>query len=83
MRHVEDFVPGFIDFQHVTVSVTDVNRSLAFYRDLPGFPVLGRLNYVDMGLSIDFLDIGNNGLLEVFCTANVPARPTETIPNDL
>jgi catechol 2,3-dioxygenase-like lactoylglutathione lyase family enzyme len=83
MQTVKSFIPGFKDFQHVTVSVSDVNKSLAFYRDLLGFPVLGRLYYKNkVGLIIDFLDIGNNAILEVF-SFGVPTKPTEFIPNDL
>ena len=49
MQTVKSFIEGFKDFQHVTVSVSDVNKSLAFYRDLLGFPVLGRLYYKQQG----------------------------------
>src|SRR5262245_30290180 len=84
MQTIENFIPGFRDFQHTTVSVADVNKSLAFYRDLLGFPVLGRLTYKNkVGLVIDFLDIGNNGLLEIFSFTNAPVKPTEFIYNDL
>lgn len=83
MQTVEHFIPGFNDFQHVTVTVSDVNKSLAFYRDLLGFPYLGRLNYPNqIGLVIDFLDIGNNGILEIFSFAKAPVKPTEFIPDD-
>lgn len=77
------FIPGFKDFQHVTVSVSNVDRALAFYRDLLGFPVLGRLYYPNqVGLVIDFLDIGNNGILEIF-SFKVPTKTTKWIPDDL
>jgi catechol 2,3-dioxygenase-like lactoylglutathione lyase family enzyme len=83
MQKVNSFITGFLDFQHVTVSVSDVDKSLAFYRDLLGFPVLGRLFYPNkVGLVIDFLDIGNNGILEIF-SFKAPTKPTEWIPNDL
>ena len=53
-------------------------RPLAFYRDLLGFPVLGRLYYTNaIGLVIDFLDIGNNAILEIFSFANAPTKPSE------
>jgi catechol 2,3-dioxygenase-like lactoylglutathione lyase family enzyme len=81
---VQHFVPGFKDFQHVTVSVADRNKSLAFYRDLLGFSYLGRLNYNNpVGLVIDFLDVGNNGILEVFSFAKAPVKPSEFLPDDL
>jgi len=74
---------GFKDFQHVTVSVSDVKHSLPFYRDLMGFPSLGRLYYRNqVGLVIDFLDIGNGHILEVF-SFDAPTKPSEWIPDDL
>ena len=80
----DGFIPGFLDFQHTTISVADVDKSLAFYRDLLGFPYLGRLTYNNkVGLLIDFLDIGNNGLLEIFSFTKAPVQPSETIDNDL
>lgn len=83
MNQSAGFIPGFKDFQHVTVSVSNVDRALAFYRDLLGFPVLGRLYYPNqVGLVIDFLDIGNNGILEIF-SFKVPTKPAEWIPDDL
>lgn len=83
MQTVERFIPGFKDFQHVTVSVSDRDKSLAFYRDLLGFPYSGRLNYDNkVGLVIDFLDIGNNGILEVFSFTKAPVKPSEFIPDD-
>jgi len=84
MQTVQHFFPGFKDFQHTTVSVSDVGQALAFYRDLLGYPHLGCLKYKNkVGLVIDFLDIGNNAILEVFSFTKVPVKPTEFIPNDL
>jgi catechol 2,3-dioxygenase-like lactoylglutathione lyase family enzyme len=84
METVEHFFPGFKDFQHVTVTVSDVNKALAFYRDLLGFPVLGRLYYPNqVGLVIDFLNIGNNGILEIFSFSKAPVKPTEFLYDDL
>jgi catechol 2,3-dioxygenase-like lactoylglutathione lyase family enzyme len=83
MQSVKNFFPGFLDFQHTTISVTNADRALAFYRDLLGFPVLGRLYYRnEVGLVIDFLDIGNHAILEIFSFA-VPTKPSEFIPDDL
>ena len=74
---------GFKDFQHVTISVSDIDRSIAFYRDLLGFPVLGRLNYRNkIGLVIDFLDIGHGALIELF-SFSMPTKPNEWQPNDI
>lgn len=84
MQIVEKFIPGFIDFQHTTISVSDADRSLSFYRDLLGFPSMGRLKYNNtVGLVIDFLDIGNNGILEIFSFTKAPVKPSELIPDDL
>lgn len=56
---------------------------MAFYRDLLGFPVLGRLYYPNkVGLVIDLLDIGNNGILEIF-SFKESTKPSEWIPNAL
>jgi len=83
MKTVTNFIPGFQDFQHTTVSVTDVDKSLAFYRDLLGFPFLGRLNYDNaVGLVIDFLDIGNNAILEIFSFTKEPTKPGELLLDD-
>jgi catechol 2,3-dioxygenase-like lactoylglutathione lyase family enzyme len=82
MKTVKGFIEGFEDFQHVTVTVSDIDKSMAFYRDLLGFPVLGRLNYHDeSGLVIYFLDIGRNALLEIF-SFKVPVKPSEFIYDD-
>lgn len=83
MKPVEHFIPGFTDFQHVAISVSDVDQALAFYRDLLGFPVLGRLYYTnDIGLTIDFLDVGKNAILEIFSFRNVPAKPSDFLFDD-
>jgi len=83
MPTVEHFLEGLQDFQHVAISVSDVDRSLAFYRDLLGFPVLGRLYYTnEIGLVIDFLDIGKNAILEIFSFREAPTKPSEFLPDD-
>jgi len=75
---------GFKDFQHVTISVSDVSRSLAFYRDLLGFPALGRLYYRNkVGLVIDFLGLGNDTILEIFSFQNATTKPSEWVADDL
>jgi catechol 2,3-dioxygenase-like lactoylglutathione lyase family enzyme len=74
---------GLKGFQHVTISVSDINQSLAFYRDLLGFTVLGRLFYRNnMGLVIDFLDMGRSAILEIFSFSS-PTKPSDWIPDDL
>ncbi len=83
MSAVDHFFTGFQDFQHVAVTVSDIDRSLAFYRDLLGFPVLGRLTFGgETGMVIDFLDIGNNALLEIFSFTNVAAKPSDFLYDD-
>ena len=83
MLTVDHFIPGFRDFQHVAVTVSDIQRSLAFYRDLLGFPFLGRLHFGgESGMVIDFLDIGNNALLEIFSFTNAPAKPADFVYDD-
>ena len=73
---------GMNDFQHVTVSVSSRERSLAFYRDVLGFAWRGRLSYGSKGgLLIDFLDMGS-AVLEVFSFA-VPTRPSDWRPDDM
>ncbi|MGD0610260.1 MAG: VOC family protein [Anaerolineales bacterium] len=82
MQTSKGFIEGFEDFQHVTVTVSDIDKSMAFYRDLLGFPVLGRLNYHDeSGLVIYFLDIGRNALLEIF-SFKAPVKPSGFIYDD-
>jgi catechol 2,3-dioxygenase-like lactoylglutathione lyase family enzyme len=79
----ETMLNNLKDFQHVTVSVSDVQRSLAFYRDLLGFSSSGRLYYHnDTGLVIDFLDVGNGHLLEIF-SFDAPTKPSDWLPDDL
>ncbi len=72
---------GFRNFQHVTVAVGDIGRSLAFYRDLLGFPHLGRLSYRAKGLLIDFLDIGGDMILELFSSRG-GSRPSHALPDN-
>ncbi len=70
-------------FQHVAVSVSDIDASLHFYRDILGFPHQGRLHYRnERGLVIDFLEIGPGVLLELF-SFSVPTKPSTTSSNDL
>jgi catechol 2,3-dioxygenase-like lactoylglutathione lyase family enzyme len=74
---------GFKDFRHVAIGVSDGDRSLAFYRDLLGFPLAGRLRYQNqVGLVIDVLDVGHNAVLELF-SFSVPTKPSVWQANDL
>jgi catechol 2,3-dioxygenase-like lactoylglutathione lyase family enzyme len=60
-------VPGTPRFDHVAVSVTDLDATLAFYHDQLGFPVLGQLREDNpgRGFGITFVQAGP-GVLEIF-----------------
>jgi len=74
-------LPGFRDFQHVTVAVGDIGRSLEFYRDLLAFPHLGRLSYQAKGLVIDFMDVGKGFIFELFSSTR-GSRPSPALADD-
>jgi catechol 2,3-dioxygenase-like lactoylglutathione lyase family enzyme len=83
MPSVTQFIPGFQEVHHVAVTVSDCERSLAFYRDLLGFPVLGVVTFAgDPGLIIHFLDVGNNALLEMFSFATPAAVEGDFVYDD-
>jgi catechol 2,3-dioxygenase-like lactoylglutathione lyase family enzyme len=75
---------GFKHTQHITLTVSNIERSLAFYTGLLKFPIHSRLEVADNpdGLVIHFLDIGNGVLLELL-SFNTPPQPTEWLPDDL
>ncbi|MDQ6877506.1 MAG: VOC family protein [Candidatus Dormibacteraeota bacterium] len=74
---------GIKDLQHVTISVSDVDRSIAFYRDLLGLPAVGRLNSRnELGQMIDFFDVGHGALVELV-SFSAPTKPSEWLRNDL
>ncbi len=60
-------VPASPRFDHVAVSVADLDRALAFYTGQLGFPVLGRLREDNpaRGFTITYLQVGP-GILELF-----------------
>lgn len=60
-------VPGSPRFDHVAVSVRDLDATLAFYHDHLGFPVLGQLkeDNADRGFMITFVQAGP-GVMEIF-----------------
>lgn len=51
---------------HAAITVSDMARSLAFYRDLLGFPVLRTKDLSDGGGKIVMLGVGGRGELELF-----------------
>lgn len=70
----------FTDFQHVTTTVQDQKEALWFYQDLLGFKRAGRLYYRDnRDFIIDFMDLGNGYLLELFYFKKELIKPTEMI----
>jgi catechol 2,3-dioxygenase-like lactoylglutathione lyase family enzyme len=68
-------------FQHVSISVSDINRSLDFYRGLLGFQVLGHAQVED-GLTAHFLDVGNGHTLQLLSFKDT-AKPSQWLPDDL
>jgi catechol 2,3-dioxygenase-like lactoylglutathione lyase family enzyme len=62
-------------FDHVAVTVADLDATLAFYRDRLGYPVIGRLVHDQdpRGFVIDYLQAGD-AVLEVF-SFTAPTRP--------
>jgi catechol 2,3-dioxygenase-like lactoylglutathione lyase family enzyme len=69
------------DMQMVTISVADVNRSLAFYRDLLGLKVIGEAPFIQ-GSTAYLLDSGNGHVLRLVY-ADMPAKPNDWNINDL
>jgi catechol 2,3-dioxygenase-like lactoylglutathione lyase family enzyme len=74
-------VPLINNFQAVTISVSNIERSLSFYRDLLGFPVLGQASY-DNQTTAHFLDIGNQHVLRLLSFSS-ETKPSLWIPDDL
>lgn len=54
-----------LSFDHVTLTVSDLERSIEFYRDTLGLKVLGKIEQPDAGLTIVYLKAGE-GVLELF-----------------
>ena len=74
---------NILDFQHVTTTICDQEKSLWFYRDMLGFKRAGRLSYHDArDFVIDFMEIGNNYLLELFYFKPELYKSTERIGDD-
>ncbi len=69
--------PGTVRFDHVGVSTTDLDETLAFYRQAFGFQVIGQLFYPDnpLGMTITMLSTGG-AKLEVFTFT----KPMTTCP---
>lgn len=54
-----------LSFDHVTLTVSDLERSIEFYGDTLGLKVLGKIEQPDAGLTIVYLEAGG-GVLELF-----------------
>ncbi|MDP2935995.1 MAG: VOC family protein [Dehalococcoidia bacterium] len=54
-----------LGLSHAAITVGDLGRTLAFYRDLLGFPVVRTLDMADGG-KIVILDVAGKGELEIF-----------------
>jgi catechol 2,3-dioxygenase-like lactoylglutathione lyase family enzyme len=75
-------VPRIHGLDHVTIIVSDLARSLEFYRERLGFRLLGHVDFPHdaRGRTLTHLDTGR-GLLELVSFAHDPAQPGET-PDD-
>ena len=59
--------PQLIGISHVAVKATDVEKSVAFYRDFLGYAETGRLKYKDDGsLMLVFMKVSDTQWIEVF-----------------
>jgi catechol 2,3-dioxygenase-like lactoylglutathione lyase family enzyme len=60
-------VPPFLGISHIAVKATDVEKSVAFYRDFLGFVEQGRLNHLDDGsLQLVFMKVSDTQWIEIF-----------------
>lgn len=65
-------------FDHIAITVSDLEGALAFYRDRLGFPIIGQLFFNDArGFTITYLQAGS-AVLELFSFAS----PTLPNPHD-
>ena len=59
--------PQLLGISHIAVKATDVEKSVAFYRDFLGFAEQGRLNNLDDGsLQLVFMKVSDAQWIEVF-----------------
>jgi len=57
---------GISQIAHWALKVSDVERSLAFYRDTLGFPEMMRLHHDDGSLFLIYLRVTDQQFLEIF-----------------
>ena len=59
--------PRILGISHVAVKASDVEKSVAFYRDFLGFAEQGRLNYTQDGsLMLAFMKVSDDQQIEIF-----------------
>src|SRR5690606_2303262 len=68
-------------FEHIGMAVSDLDRSIAFYRDLLGMKVLKRKMAPNGGAELAFMDTGN-GQLELICPSPSVAAPAKRLPDN-
>jgi Predicted enzyme related to lactoylglutathione lyase len=66
---------GITGYGHVAIKVTDLDRSLAFYRDRLGFPEMLRLTNADGSTWLVYLRITDDHYLEIFPGAENDRAP--------
>lgn len=69
---------ALIGFEHVGMTVNDLDRTLAFYVELLGLTLVVRRMAADGATEMCFLDTGS-GMLEIVCPA-AGALPAEDVP---
>lgn len=76
--------PRIHGLDHVSITVSDLDRVIAFYRGVLGFRVLGHLDFPNdaRGYTITLLDTGR-GLVELFSFAPGSTQPSGWKPDDL
>ena len=67
-------------FEHIGMAVSDLDRSIAFYRDLLGLKLLLRKTMPSGNGELAFMDTGN-GQLELICPEPKVATPARPIPD--
>jgi lactoylglutathione lyase len=74
-------MPRLTRFQHVSISVSDIKRSLDFYQGLLGLRLLDHAQAED-GLTAHFLDVGNGHTLQLLSFTGA-AKASQWLPDDL
>ena len=64
--------PGILRLSHVALRASDVERSVAFYRDVLGFAEASRLRYGDGALMLVNMRVSETQWIELFDAARLP-----------